>query len=306
MKEFLDSGHVAGAALDVFAKEPATDNILFNHPNVICTPHLGASTEEAQVNVALQIADQMADYLLTGAVTNALNMPSISAEDAPKLKPYMRLASQLGSFAGQITDHAIREMKVTYEGSVADLNFKPLTSIITASLLKPQLDTVNMVNALQIAQDRNITISETSTGSSKDFRSLINVEVITEKRKRNVTGTLFTGKEPRIVNVEDVPIEAAILEHMLYIRNNDKPGLIGQVGTILGDANCNIADFRLGRKADSGEAVALICLDSAPNDEIMSKLEKLDNIKQIKVLHFDQVKENGKKNNVQNLSAAAA
>ncbi len=306
LKEFLDSGHVAGAALDVFAKEPATHNILFNHPNVICTPHLGASTEEAQVNVALQIADQMADYLLTGAVTNALNMPSISAEDAPKLKPYMKLASQLGSFAGQITDHAIREMKVTYEGSVADLNFKPLTSIITASLLKPQLDTVNMVNALQIAQDRNITISETSTGSSKDFRSFINVEVITEKRKRNVTGTLFTGKEPRIVNVEDVPIEAAILEHMLYIRNNDKPGLIGQVGTILGDANCNIADFRLGRKADSGEAVALICLDSAPNDEIMSKLEKLDNIKQIKVLHFDQVKENGKKSNVQNLSAAAA
>lgn len=286
LKAALDSGKVAGAALDVFEVEPAKENPLFGHPNVICTPHLGASTTEAQVNVAIQVAEQMSDFLINGAVTNALNMPSISAEDAPRLKPYMKLAEQLGSFAGQITESAIKSVQVEYEGSVAELNVKPLTALVLAHLLKAQLESVNMVNAMKIAEARGIAISETRTGSSKDFRSLITLRVVTENRERIVAGTLFTGKEPRIVNIDGVPIEAALAAHMLYIRNEDKPGLIGGLGTILADAGQNIADFRLGRIGRDKTAVALVALDEALSDEVFAQVESLPQIKQVKRLKF--------------------
>ncbi|CAG0908330.1 unnamed protein product, partial [Cyprideis torosa] len=173
LKEALDSGKVAGAALDVFEVEPATTNILFDHPNVVCTPHLGAATTEAQVNVAIQVAEQLADYLVHGAVVNALNMPSISAEDAPRLKPYMKLAEQLGSFAGQITDSAIKAVNIQYEGTVSEVNSKPLTAMLMATLLKEQTDTVNMVNAMSVAEARGIQLSETKQGTSADWRSVI-------------------------------------------------------------------------------------------------------------------------------------
>lgn len=286
LKDALDSAKVAGAALDVFDVEPATDNILFNHPRVICTPHLGASTTEAQVNVALQVAEQMADYLVNGAVTNALNMPSISAEDAPRLKPYMKLAEQLGSFAGQITEHAIKSVDIAFEGSVADLNVKPLIAIVIAALLKPQVETVNMVNAAGIAEARGIKISETKSGSKKDFRSLITVTVTTENRVRNVSGTLFTGKEPRIVNIEGVPIEAALSKNMLFIRNDDKPGLVGGVGMILGEAKQNIADFRLGRKEGESTAICLVALDETLPDALFEKISKLPQIVSTRRLSF--------------------
>ncbi len=286
LKDALDSGKVAGAALDVFAVEPATENPLFGYSNVVCTPHLGASTQEAQVNVAIQVAEQMSDFLLNGAVTNALNMPSISAEDAPKLKPYMKLAEQLGSLAGQITESAISKITIEYEGSVAELNTKPLTAIVVASLLKTQLDSVNMVNALAIAESRGIGIAESRSGSSKDFRSLITVKIKTEKRDKTVAGTLFTGKEPRIVNIDNVPIEAALCAHMLFIRNDDKPGLIGSVGTILGEAGLNIADFRLGRIDGKSQAVAIVGLDEAVPDDVMAELANLPQVQQIKPLHF--------------------
>ena len=286
LKDALDSGKVAGAALDVFAVEPATENPLFGYSNVVCTPHLGASTQEAQVNVAIQVAEQMSDFLLNGAVTNALNMPSISAEDAPKLKPYMKLAEQLGGLAGQITESAISNITIEYEGSVAELNTKPLTAIVVASLLKTQLDSVNMVNALAIAESRGIGIAESRSGSSKDFRSLMTVKIKSEKREKTVAGTLFTGKEPRIVNIDGVPIEAALCAHMLFIRNDDTPGLIGSVGTILGEAGLNIADFRLGRIAGEGQAVAIVGLDEAVPDDVMAKLAGLPQVKQIKPLHF--------------------
>lgn len=223
LKEALDSGKVAGAALDVFEVEPATENVLFGHPNVVCTPHLGAATTEAQVNVAIQVAEQMADFLTTGAVTNALNTPSISAEDAPRLKPYMKLAEQMGSFAGQITDHAITAVHIEYHGTVSDHNTRPLTSILIANLLKYQLETVNMVNAGAAAQARGIEISDTHCGVSQNWRSAIVMTVKTEERTRSVIGTLFTGKEPRIVEIEEVPIEAALTENMLFVRNDDKP-----------------------------------------------------------------------------------
>lgn len=286
LKDALDSGKVAGAALDVFETEPATDNSLFGYDNVVCTPHLGASTQEAQVNVAIQVAEQMSDFLLNGAVTNALNMPSISAEDAPKLKPYMKLAEQLGSLAGQITDSAISDITIEYEGSVSELNTKPLTAMLVASLLKTQLDSVNMVNAMAIADQRGIDVAESRSGSSKDFRSLMTVKIKTENREKTVAGTLFTGKEPRVVNIDGVPIEAALCAHMLFIRNDDTPGLIGSVGMLLGEAGLNIADFRLGRIEGKNQAVAIVGLDQAVPAEIMDKLEKLPQVEQIKPLHF--------------------
>lgn len=286
LKDALDSGKVAGAALDVFEIEPAKENILFHHPKVVCTPHLGASTTEAQVNVALQVAEQMSDYLNTGAVTNALNMPSISAEDAPKLKPYLKLAEQLGSFAGQITEHAIKKIEVSYAGTITEINTDPITSVLLASLLGTQIDSVNMVNALQVADARGIEIEQSYSGSSKDWRSMIDVKVISDVRERNVTGTLFTGKEPRIVNIEGVPVEAALSGHMLFIRNDDKPGLIGGVGTILGEAGQNIADFRLGRVEGAGTAICLIALDDEISDELFKKVANLPQIQSVKKLAF--------------------
>jgi len=270
----------------VFAQEPAKENALFGMENVVCTPHLGASTTEAQVNVALQVAEQMADYLTSGAITNALNMPSISAEDAPKLKPYMKLAEQLGSFTGQISESAIKSIKVEYFGSVAEINTKPLTLIAVSSLLKPLMESVNMVNALSIAESRGIAVSETQTVASNDWRSAIRITVETETQTRAVTGSLFTGKEPRLVEVEGVRCEAALCGHMLFIRNQDKPGLIGSVGTLLGNAGQNIADFRLGRQENEGRAIALISLDAALPDDLLTEISNLPQIQSIKRLAF--------------------
>ena len=287
LKEALDSGKVAGAALDVFDIEPATsENPLLGHEKLICTPHLGASTDEAQVNVAIQVAEQMADFLMTGAVTNALNAPSISAEDAPRLKPYIKLAEQLGSFAGQITDSGIKTVNISYEGTVSEVNSKPLTSAIIANLLKGISDSVNMVNAISMAESKGIQISETKSGSHKDFRSLITVTIVSENRTRTVAGTLFTGREPRIVNIEGVPIEAALSKDMLFIRNDDKPGLIGGLGTILGNAKQNIADFRLGRAEGADSAVCLVSLDEPLSDNLFKEVSNLPQVKTAKRLSF--------------------
>ena len=286
LKDALDSGQVAGAALDVFDVEPAKENPLFGHEKLICTPHLGASTDEAQVNVAIQVAEQMADFLTSGAITNALNMPSISAEDAPRLKFYMKLAEKLGSFAGQITDSPIKKIDISFEGSVTELNVKPLTQVVVASLLKTQMDTVNMVNAMAIAESRGIKVTESRSATSKEHRSLIALTVETENRTRVVSGTLFTGREPRIVNIEGVPIEAALTHDMLFIRNEDKPGLIGALGTILGDGKVNIADFRLGRTEGGDSAVCLVSVDNTVNDDVFKKVCDLPQVKTAKRLSF--------------------
>lgn len=286
LKDALDSGHVAGAALDVFETEPAKENILFNHEKVVCTPHLGASTDEAQVNVAIQVAEQIGDYLITGAVVNALNAPAVSAEDAPKLKPYMKLAEQLGSFAGQITETAIKSVNISYDGTVSELNSKPLTALVLAALLKPMTDSVNMVNAPAIAESRGISVSETKNAASTNWRSAISVTVETEGRTRTVIGSLFTGKEPRLVSIEGVSCEAALTPYMLFIRNEDTPGLVGALGSLLGDAGQNIADFRLGRGQEGGSAVALVSLDAPVSDELLEKIRGLKQIKQAKRLAF--------------------
>lgn len=286
LAEALKSGHVAGAALDVFEQEPATENVLFGMDNVICTPHLGASTNEAQENVALQVAEQMSDYLMDGTVTNAINMPSVSAEDAAKLKPYLELAEQLGGFSGQITESGIKAIHISYEGSVADLNTKPLSSVLLKGLLCPLIEGVNMVNAGAIARERGIAISETKRESAGDYRGLIRVAVETENRTREVAGTLFANR-PRVVELHGTKLEAALGKMMIYVHNEDKPGLIGGIGAVLASANINIANFHLGRSDNqSHEAVALVEVDDVPDKSVLDALAALPSVKQVKLVKF--------------------
>jgi D-3-phosphoglycerate dehydrogenase len=286
LKTALDSGHVAGAALDVFPVEPATENILFGHPHVVATPHLGAATSEAQENVALQIAEQMSDFLLTGAVVNALNMPSLTAEEATRLKPYMKLAEQLGSFAGQLTESPIRAIAVEYEGQLAELNVKPLTAVMLKGLLAPQLDSVNMVNAPIICRERNIRVSETRLTAEGDFHTLMRLTLTTERRTRSVEGTLFRGRQPRIVMIENVPMEAELGPHMLFVRNKDKPGFIGNLGRALGEAGINIATFHLGRTAPGEDAICLVQVDQPLDELLMMQVCTIPDVVQVKLLRF--------------------
>ncbi|MBO6520241.1 MAG: phosphoglycerate dehydrogenase [Rhodospirillales bacterium] len=277
LKAAIESGHIAGAALDVYAEEPAKDNPLFGMEQVVCTPHLGASTSEAQEKVAVQVAEQMADYLLTGAVTNALNMASVTAEEAPKLKPYMSLAEQLGAFAGQATQSAIKGIEICYEGDVSTLNTKPLTAIVLKGLLGPLLEGVNMVNAPIIAEDRNIKILEAKSETAGDYHTLITVTVTTEQQTRSVKGTLF-NHQPRIVEIKGIHIDAKLGPNMLYLANHDKPGLIGALGTVLGAAGVNIATFNLGRADEGGDAIALIEIDGQPPADVVSAVQGLEHV----------------------------
>lgn len=286
LKKAIAKGHVAGAGLDVFEEEPATKNPLFGMKEIVCTPHLGASTNEAQENVAIQVAEQMSAYLNEGTVTNALNLPSVSAEDAAKLKPYLELGKQLGSFAGQLTETGLKEVKIEYEGHVAKLNTKPVTSVILQGLLEPMISSVNLINAPVIAKERNISISETKHGRPGDYQTLITLTVKTDRQERTVSGTLFGSKHPRLVEVNGVKLEAGLGKRMLYINNEDKPGLIGDIGKLLGSAKINIANFHLGRGEKKGDAIALVEIDQKASDEILKKLGKLSSVKQVKILNF--------------------
>lgn len=285
LKVALESGHVAGAALDVFEQEPAKENPLFGMDNVICTPHLGASTNEAQENVAVQVAEQMADYLTKGAVTNALNIPSMSAEDAQKLKPYLKLVDQLGSFSGQLTEHGLKKIQIDYEGKASALNTKPLTAVLLKGLLSPLVEGVNMVNAPIIAKERNIDVSTTANERAHDYNTLIRVTVTTDKRTRTLAGTLFAN-EPRVVEVNGVKLEAGLGKHMLYVNNDDKPGFIGDLGSLLGTAGANIAYFHLGRNESGSDAVALVEVDQDISPELLAKIAALASVKQVKPLTF--------------------
>jgi D-3-phosphoglycerate dehydrogenase / 2-oxoglutarate reductase len=287
LKAALLSGHVAGAALDVYKVEPARENTLFGLDNVVCTPHLGASTTEAQENVALQIAGQISDYLLSGAVINAINMPSVSAEDAPKLRPYMKLVDQLGSFAGQLTEHALTAVEIEYAGHVSSLNTRPLTAILLAGLLRPMMsESVNMVNAPVLARARNIKVSETKRDRAGDYHTLIRLTVTTERRSRAVAGTLSGGDKPRIVEVKGIPIEAELGAHVLYVTNQDKPGFIGALGSLLGAHGVNIATFHLGRTAPGGDAILLTQIDQPLTEELLAKVRALPQVVQATLLSF--------------------
>jgi D-3-phosphoglycerate dehydrogenase len=286
LKEALESGHVAGAALDVFAVEPAKDNPLFGAPNFISTPHLGASTNEAQVNVALQVAEQLSDYLLTGGVTNALNMPSLSAEEAPKLKPYMALAEKLGSLAGQLNGDQIRGVSVETEGQAAQLNQKPIVAAVLAGLMRVYSDTVNMVNAPFLAKERGLDVREVRHDREGDYHTLVRVTVTTSEGERSVAGSLFGNAQPRLVELNGINMEGDLAGTMLYIVNQDKPGFIGSIGSTLGAADVNIGTFHLGRRNVGGEAVLLLSVDGTVQEPLLWDICKLDGVKDVKLLKF--------------------
>jgi D-3-phosphoglycerate dehydrogenase len=286
LADALYSKQVAGAAFDVFVEEPATKNVLFGHPNVICTPHLGAATTEAQENVALQVAEQMSDYLLSGAISNAVNFPSISAEEAPKLKPFIALAEKLGSFAGQLTETGISKVQISYEGGVADMNTKALTSAALAGLLRPMLGDANVVSAPIVAKERGIMVEEITREMAGDFDSLITVTVVTQTQTRSVSGTVFADGRPRIVNIKGIRMDAEFGSSMIYITNLDKPGFIGRFSSTLGEAGINIATFHVGREAPGGSAVALIEIDGELPADVLAKVRALPQVQSAKPLHF--------------------
>ncbi len=286
LRAALEEGHVAGAAFDVYSVEPAKENALFGAPNVICTPHLGAATTEAQENVALQVAEQMSDYLLTGAVTNALNMPSISAEEAPRLKPFVTLADQLGSFAGQLTETGIRGIRVEYAGDVAEMNTRALGSAAIAGVLRPLLQDINMVSAPAIARDRGIQVEEVRREQSGAYENYVRLTVITERQERSVAGTVFSDGRPRVIQIKGINMEAELAPHMLYVTNEDKPGFIGSLGMILGNTGVNIARFSLGRQAPGGDAIALVEIDEPLAPDVLAAVNALPHVRQAKPLAF--------------------
>ncbi len=286
LKDLLDAGHIAGAALDVFETEPAKDSPLFGTPNFICTPHLGASTTEAQVNVALQVAEQMAEYLTTGGVTNALNVPSLSAEEAPKLRPYMALAEKLGSLVGQLVGDEVRKIAIEVEGAAAQLNQKPVTAAVLAGLMREYSQTVNMVNAPFLAKERGLDVREVRHDREGEYRTLVRVTVDTDAGQRSVAGTLFGNGQPRLVEIFGIAVEADLDGDMLYIVNSDAPGFIGSIGTLLGTEAINIGTFHLGRREAGGEAVLLLSVDSPVSDEVLAKARKLNGVRLVKGLKF--------------------
>jgi D-3-phosphoglycerate dehydrogenase len=286
LRAALDSGHVAGAAFDVFTEEPATHNALFGHPNVVCTPHVGAATTEAQENVALQIAEQMSDYLLRGAISNAVNFPSLSAEEAPRLRPFIDLADKLGSFAGQLTETGIKKVQLSYEGHVVDMNTKALTSAAIAGLLRPMLQEVNVVSAPIVAKDRGIIVEEMTRAAAGDYESLVTVTVVTERQTRSVSGTVFADGRPRIVNIKGIRMDAEFGRSMIYITNLDKPGFIGRFASTLGEAGINIATFHVGRDAPGGNAIALIEIDGELPPQVLAAVRALPQVQQARPLRF--------------------
>ncbi len=286
LKDGLDSGHIAGAALDVFVDEPAKDSPLFGTPNFICTPHLGASTSEAQVNVALQVAEQIGDYLTTGGITNALNVPSLSAEEAPKLKPYMGLAEKLGSLIGQLARGNLPKISIEVEGAAAQLNQKPITAAVLSGLMKHFSQSVNMVNAPFLARERGMEVREIRNAREGIYHTLVRVTVATSQGDRSVAGTLFGAGAPRLVEIFGVAIEADLDGHMLYIVNEDAPGFIGRIGSLLGEAGINIGTFHLGRREAGGEAVLLLSVDQAIPQEVIDKACQLEGVKNVKALAF--------------------
>ncbi|HET7709769.1 MAG TPA: phosphoglycerate dehydrogenase [Sphingomicrobium sp.] len=286
LKDALDSGHVAGAALDVFANEPARDSPLFGTPGFISTPHLGASTSEAQVNVAIQVAEQMSDFLLLGGVANAVNMPSLSAEEAPRLRPYMTLAEKLGKLVGQVLGESVRSVAVEVEGAAAELNQKPITGAVLAGLMGTYSQTVNMVNAPFLAKERGLDVREIRHDREGDYHTMLRVTAGTSGSERSIAGTLFGNKAPRLVEIFGIEVEAELAGNMLYIVNNDAPGFIGALGTTLGAAGINIATFNLGRRKAGGEAVALVAVDDPITPDVVAQLHALPGVLQVVPLSF--------------------
>ena len=287
LAEHLKSGHVAGVAFDVFKEEPATENPLFHLPNVVVTPHLGAATTEAQENVALQVAEQMSDYLLTGAVSNALNMPSVTAEEAAIMGPWVKLAEHLGAFVGQLTEEAIEEITLTYNGAPKDMNVSALNCAAIAGVMKATNPDVNMVSAPVLAKERGIDISTVTQDKTGVFDGYIRLVVKTAERERSIAGTVFSDGRPRFIQIKGINIDAEVGSHMLYTTNKDVPGIIGALGHTMGENGVNIANFTLGRTAADGDAIALLYLDDQPPAGVLDKLMETGLFQSVKPLRFD-------------------
>lgn len=287
LKKNIEKGKVSGAAIDVFEEEPATESIFFGMDEVICTPHLGASTLEAQENVALQVADQMSDFLITGAVTNAINMPSISASEAPILKPFTKVSEQLGLFVGQLMPSDYNEISIDYVGDVSNYNCSPITSAAVAGILNASFPDINMVSAPSIARDKGIAITETKKEEYSAYESYIRISLISKKETISIGGTTFSDGKPRIVQINGINLEAELMPNMLYVTNKDVPGLIGSLGNILGNEGINIASFNLGRTAPLKDAMALIGIDSPVNEKVINDVKKLESVVNVKSLNFN-------------------
>lgn len=278
LKSGLDSGHIYAAALDVFEKEPATTHPLFGTPHFIATPHLGASTQEAQEKVAVQIAEQISDYLLSGAVQNALNMPAISTEEAPRIKPFINLSDKMGRMMGQLMHEPIEAVEITYKGVICNINTKPVTTAAIAGLLKAVMPEVNFVSAPALASERGIEIKESYIEDADRAESLIRIVVETQSRKFAMVGTIYRD-EPRIVRLFGIPMDAGFFENMLYVRNEDTPGFVGLLGQILGEARINIATLSLGRRKAGSEAICLISVDQPVPEQIKQDIAAIQQTK---------------------------
>ena len=287
LAEAVKSGHVAGAGFDVFAVEPAKESPLFGLDNVVCTPHLGASTTEAQENVALQVAEQISDYLMTGAVQNALNMPSVTAEEAKVMGPWIKLATHLGAFIGQLTDEPIEEVNILLDGAAAEMNVKALDCAVIAGMLKPVVSEVNMVSAPVIAADRGIKTSITTQAKSGPFDAFIKLRVKTPTRERTISGTVFADGKPRFIQIKGITIDAEVGQHMLYTTNRDVPGIIGALGATMGAHGVNIANFTLGRTDSGGDAIALLYVDAPVPETVLDELRKTELFQMVAPLEFE-------------------
>jgi D-3-phosphoglycerate dehydrogenase len=279
----LVEGKIAGAALDVFEKEPAENNPLLTLDSVISTPHLGAATKEAQENVAIAIAEQIADYLVQGTIRNAVNFPSIPADQVARLQPYINLSEKLGLFSAQIFEGGVTEITIEYRGEASEINTAPVKIAAIKGFLSPILEeTVNFVNAPLIAKERGIEVKETKSADAGDYQSMIGLRIKAKDKESYITGTLLSRKDPRIVAVDGFNIEIVPEGELLYIHNNDKPGVIGNLGTLLSKNNINIARMQFGREAPGGRAISVVTIDSPATPGIIEEIKSLPNVLSLK------------------------
>ncbi|WP_333870811.1 phosphoglycerate dehydrogenase [Desulforamulus putei] len=283
--EYMVKGKVAGAALDVFETEPCTDSPLLQLENFIATPHLGASTQEAQINVAVDVAEEIVAALRGELVKNAVNMPSMSPKLLAKIRPFLDLAEKLGTFQAQMLNGRIQKVEVIYSGELAKYDVNPITTILLKGLLDPILqENVNFVNATLVARNRGITVVQTTKENGEDYHNLITVHVCTDKGKRLLAGTLFQGNDPRIVNIDGFRINAATTGHMLVVPHIDKPGIVGKVGTIVGDKNINIGGMQVGRVELGGKAIMVMMVDNIVPQDALEEMTKIDGVLEVKMV----------------------